>query len=231
MLLGCAVCGGGGQEWTMLFAWLSAGFQLLPPLPTSKLGPSGVDSQVGGFVYVLGPCGSLQQTLLWGWEFVLLPQPPQIFTVGGLESLFPLAGALGCVICLAPQFFLPVYLHANVGPLDLPATLLPDLVLQPPCSLGSSPLRLPVSLPPTGLGECFFFNFLFVGLPHSSIFSQFLLFFVFKFVFDLLLVVQGDKVYLDMPPSWPEVLNIVLLMAVGEMVSKLLVVLWCEDLK
>ena len=39
-------------------AGLSVRCQSLPPLPTSKLGPSGAESQVGGFVYVLGPCGS-----------------------------------------------------------------------------------------------------------------------------------------------------------------------------
>ena len=48
----------------MPLALLSAGFQSLPSLPTSNLGPSGADSQVGGFVYVLGPYGSAQQTLL-----------------------------------------------------------------------------------------------------------------------------------------------------------------------
>ena len=53
------------------------------PSTTCKLGPSGADSQVGGFVYILGPCGSLQQTLLWGWEFLLLPQPPQVCTARG----------------------------------------------------------------------------------------------------------------------------------------------------
>ena len=37
---------------------------------------------------------------------------------------------------------------------------------------------LPISTPPTGLGECFFFIFLVVGLPYNSIFSQFWLFFV-----------------------------------------------------
>ena len=37
-------------------ALLLAGFQSLPQLPTSKLGFSGADYQVGGFVYVLGPC-------------------------------------------------------------------------------------------------------------------------------------------------------------------------------
>ena len=54
------VCGGGVQEGTMPLAQLSAGFQLLPSLLTSKLGPSGADSQEGGFVYVLGSHGSFQ---------------------------------------------------------------------------------------------------------------------------------------------------------------------------
>ena len=44
----------------MLLAPLSAGFQSLPQLSTIKLGLSGADTQVGGFVYILGPCGSLQ---------------------------------------------------------------------------------------------------------------------------------------------------------------------------
>ena len=37
----------------MLLSWLSASFQSLPLLPTSKLGLSRGDSQVGGFVYIL----------------------------------------------------------------------------------------------------------------------------------------------------------------------------------
>ena len=44
----------------------------------------------------------------------------------------------------------------------------------------SSPPWLPVSAPPIGLGECFFFISLVVRLPYSSIFCQFWLFFVFK---------------------------------------------------
>ena len=66
----------------------------------------------------------------------------------------------------------------------------------------SSPPQLPVSAPLTSLDECFFFNSLVVRLPYSLFFW---LFFVFKFVVLLLLVVRGDKVYLSMPPSWPEV--------------------------
>ena len=41
---------------------------------------------------------------------------------------------------------------------------------------------------PTGLDECFFFNFLVVRHPYSSIFCQFWLFFVFKFVVLLVVV-------------------------------------------
>ena len=63
---GCAVTQGGGapQEGAMALVLLSARFQSLPPLPIIKLGPSSADSHVGGLVYVVGPCGSLQQPLL-----------------------------------------------------------------------------------------------------------------------------------------------------------------------
>ena len=74
----------------MALALLSASFQSLPPLPTIKLGPSGADSWVGGLVHTLGPCGSLQHTLLRGWEFLPLPpQPPRVFSIRGLRLYFP----------------------------------------------------------------------------------------------------------------------------------------------
>ena len=80
---------GRGQEGAMALAPLSARFQSLLLLPTIKLGPSGADSWVGGLVQALGPCGSLQWTLLWVWEFLpLLPQPPQVFSVRGLRLYF-----------------------------------------------------------------------------------------------------------------------------------------------
>ena len=41
--------------------------------------------------------------------------------------------------------------------------------------------QLPSSTSPTGLDECFFCNSLVVGLPYSSIFWQFWLFFVLNF--------------------------------------------------
>ena len=165
-------------------------------LPTIKLGPSGADSRVRGFVNVRGSCGSVQRTLLWGWEFLLPPQPPQVFSVRGFEALFPCTGTLDCVVCPAPQLFLPVYLYWNV---ELPcpqAAALPRVLYT----------RLPVSAPPMGLDECFFFNSLVVGLPYSLILCQFWLFFVFKFVVFLLLLVSAGTLYLPIPPSWPDVL-------------------------
>ena len=55
----------------------------------------------------------------------------------------------------------------------------PRWVRQPSPCRESSPPGLPVSAPPTGLDECFFFISLFVRLPYSSIFCQFWLFFCF----------------------------------------------------
>ena len=91
----------------------------------------------------------------------------------------------------------------QLSPRNPSATTLPALVLQAlPCHQ-SSPPRLPISAPSTGLYECFFFNFLDVGFPYGSIFWQFWLFLVFKFFVVLLLVVRGGTV---LPPSWLELL-------------------------
>ena len=81
---------GWGREGAVALAPLSADLQSLPPLPTINLDLSGAACRVGGFVYVLGPCGSLQWTLLWGWEFLLLPpQPLRVFWIRGLRLYFP----------------------------------------------------------------------------------------------------------------------------------------------
>ena len=119
--------------------------------------------------------------------------------------------------------FLRVYLCANVGPQALPATTLCCLLAAawpapshnpPPCWVRqpqpwhvSSLLRLPVSTPPTSLDECFFFISLVVGLPYSSIFCQFWLFFVFKWFLSFFwLCEEAHCVYLRTPPSWLEAL-------------------------
>ena len=103
------------------------------------------------------------------------------------EALFPRAGAVGFAVCFAPLPSLPVYLCGNVGPRVLLAVALPALFVPQSASLWvrprgheSPPPWLPNSAPPTGLDEGFFFISLVVGLPHSSIFCQFWLLFVFK---------------------------------------------------
>ena len=116
-----------------------------------------------------------------------------------LEALFPDTRTLDCGVCLIPQLFLPVYLHTNVGPRV--CQLIPHPVLQPlPCCVSSLP-RLPISTPPTGLGECFFNSFV-VGFPQSSVFWQFWLFFVFQFVVILWLCKEAQCIYLCLHLGW-----------------------------
>ena len=134
-----AVCGGGVQERTMLLVHLSVSFQSLPPLPISKLGPSGAVSQ-GRWFWVrsralwVSPTNS--PVRLGGSPAT---SSPQVFSVRGFEGFFPHTGTLGCRVCLAPQLFLLVYLLANVGPPTPPAAASPSLVLQPPPCWESSP--------------------------------------------------------------------------------------------
>ena len=58
----------------MALAPLSAVFQSLPLLPTIKLGPSGADSQVCGFVCEAGSFSCCHA------------QTPQVFSIRGLRS-------------------------------------------------------------------------------------------------------------------------------------------------
>ena len=133
--------------------WLS----VTSPATQQRIGPFWCLFPGTRFVYILGSHGSLQQTLLWNWEFFPLPPPPQVITARGFEALFPCARTLVCTVsvlpCCSSQFF-----HTRIW--DRP-------ICQPPPCCASC---LPVFAPPANLDECFFFNSLFVGLPYSSIF-------------------------------------------------------------
>ena len=97
-------------------ASLSSGFQSFTPIPTINLGPSGAGSRVSGPVHTLGPCGSLQRPLLWGWASLLLPpQPPGALSIRGLRLYFPELEPWVAWSALLPAFC-PVYLWANVVP-------------------------------------------------------------------------------------------------------------------
>ena len=77
--------------------------------------------------------------------------------------------------------------------LGLPAATLPRVLST----------RLPISSPPTGQDECFFFNSLVVGLPYSSIFCQFWLFLVYKLLFSFFwLWGEAQCVYLHLHLGW-----------------------------
>ena len=86
------------------------------------------------------------------------------------EALFPRAGTLSCGVCHPVQ--------------QLP-------------SHGSFLPQLPVSPPPTGLNECFFFISFVVRLPYSSVFCKFWLFYVLKFLLSFFwLLEEAQCVYL-----------------------------------
>ena len=120
-LHGGAVCWGGVQEGAMLPPWLLAGFESLPSLPTSKLGLSGADSQMGGSVYVPRPCGSLLSELCCeAGSFSHHLNPHRFFRSEVLRLYFPVLVPWVFEVCLAFQLFLLVYLLANVGPPSSP---------------------------------------------------------------------------------------------------------------
>ena len=66
-----------------------AGFQSLPLLPTSKLGPSGADSKVGGFVYILGPVGLSNELSCESGSFSHCLNPHRFFKSQVLRPYFP----------------------------------------------------------------------------------------------------------------------------------------------
>ena len=90
---------------------------------------------------------------------------PWVIHTSCLASIFPI------LFLTPPCLFSTYHLWVHLLPLCLVRQLL--------CT---SPFHPPVFAPPTSLDECFFFNSLVVGLLYSSIFWQFWLFFVFKFV-------------------------------------------------
>ena len=82
------------------------------------------------------------------------------------------------------------------------STALPAAVLQPLPCYESSPPPLPVSSPPTGLDECFFFNSLVVRLTYSLIFWQFWLVLLLKLLSLFWLCKEAQCVYLRLHFGW-----------------------------
>ena len=203
-LLHCGIgCGGGVRERTMPLAWHLPCFQLLPPLPISILGPFWCCFQ-GGWVCVCSRTPWVSPKNSPVRLGVSSATTPGLYSQRFWGCSF-LAGTLGCTVCLVPQLFLPAYPHANVGsPSPLATTW--------PCSvscLAAHPLHLGCPTPPllpVWINVSFLTPWL-LDFHNGSIFWQFWLLFVFKFVVVLLLVVQGSKACLPTPPSWLAVLK------------------------
>ena len=82
-------------------------------------------------VYILGPCGSLQRTLLWGWEFLLPLHTPQVLQPEVWRLSFPMLEPWVAWSVLLPVVPL-VYLCKNVG---LPAWPAVAHLSSPPATL------------------------------------------------------------------------------------------------
>ena len=120
----------------MVLALLSAGFQSLPPLPTSKAGPSGADSSVGGFCTFWDPVGLSKELFCEAESFSCCCLNPQGVFNQWFEAFFACAAALG-LHSLFCSPFIPLSLsackcgtswsasHALTGPpgADLPTPL------------------------------------------------------------------------------------------------------------
>ena len=181
----------------MPLAWLSAGFQPLPPLPTSKLGPSGADSRVGGFVYILGPCGSPTNSPVRLGVSLAASNPTSFFSQGIWGFIAPCWNPGLHSLSRSPV--VPPGLSAHKCGTAHSASCCP-----PQSSshcLTASPLHPSCSSPP-----------LLLVLRNVSSFSPWLLDFHtvqfsgssgYFFYLIFVLVVQGGTVYLPMPPSWP----------------------------
>ena len=117
------------------------------------------------------------------------------------EALFPCAGTLGFEVCHSDHQLLPRWpAAASLASCSfVHPTLQSATSLGPPAATMPRVLSawLPVSAPPTGLDECFFFISLVVGLPYSLIFCQFWVFFVFKLLLSIFwLCEEAQYVYL-----------------------------------
>ena len=151
----------------------------LPPLPTSKLGPSGADSRVGGFVYVHSRtlwASPVNSPVRMGVSPAAASTPTGCFSQR-FEALFPCTGALGCAVCHSPV--VPPGLSAPECGTWLTSHCLTASTLRPGC------LSLP--LLPVWMNVYFLFPWCRTSL-----------------LFDFLsvLVVRGGAVCLPTPPSW-----------------------------
>ena len=133
--------------------------------PAAAPTPTGVFNQR---FEALFPCaGAL------GYAVCFAPLRLSRFICERVWGLGVLPAALPALFSATLSPALSVYLCANVGPQGLPVVRLPSQFVPHSASLSPATAtrvlsaQVPVSAPPTGLDECFFFISLAVGLPCS----------------------------------------------------------------
>ena len=180
---------GSEREQCHLFSsWLA--FSHFLCYPQARWGLSGADSWVVGFVYVLDAVGLYNEPSCEAGSFFRRLNRHRFFQ--SFCGFIPPRWSPG-LHSLSRSLLAPPSLFTHKCGTDHPTSC---LLAHPSCpSLPLLPVWMNVSSLTPWLSDF-----------HSLIFLQFWLFFALKFVVVLLLVVPGSKVYLPMPPSWPEVL-------------------------
>ena len=142
------------------------------------------------------------------------PTPTGVFNQR-FEALFPLTGALCCVVCFAPRCSSRFTYARMWGHRVLPATLSPALLVYLCSNVGPQGLlvvRLPAPFDPhsASLGPTMATQVLCPGCPYPPLLPVWMnVYFLFpwcrtslRFNFLSVLVVRGGAVCLPMPPSW-----------------------------
>ena len=145
----------------MPLALLSASFQSLPPLPTIKFGLLVLIPVWVGLCTFWDPVGLSNKLSCEAESFSrYCLNRYRSFKSEAFEVLFTWLDPWPARPVSVPSCFFPVYLHTNVGPPSPPAPTLPLVLSTQP----------PISAPPTGLDERFFFNSLVIVLPYFHTF-------------------------------------------------------------
>ena len=153
----------------MLLAWLSPHFQLLPPVSTNELDPSSGDSRWVGLCMFQSPMGPSNELCCEAGSFSHCCNSHRFLQPEVLRLQVPMlepwdTWCISLPSCSSQFIHMQIWDHSIHQPL--------------PC-VESSSAWLPISASSTSLDECLFCNSLVVGLPYSSVFWKFLLFFHF----------------------------------------------------
>ena len=138
---------------------------------------------MGGLVYVLGPCGSLQQLSCEAGSFSCHHNLHRFLQPEVLRLYFPSLKSW-VVQCVSLPSCSSWFIHMQMWDCPVCQSL--------PCHMSSPPWLL-ISTPTASLNECYFFNCLVVRLAYSSIFWQFCFLFFFLYLLSFFWLCEEAK--------------------------------------